>query len=49
MFGRGFKNLGDGLIIEQEVDSVHALGEEMFDLVQVRIASFEIFHSFSLS
>lgn len=38
VFSRGFQDAGDRLIIEQEMNPVHTLGEKMLNLVQVRIA-----------
>ena len=48
VLSRIFQDLGDCLVIEQQVNAVHALGQEMFYLVEVGIANFEIFHSSSL-
>ncbi len=45
VFGRGFQNSGNCFVIEQEMNPVHALGQEVFNLVQVRIADFKFFHN----
>jgi hypothetical protein len=44
MLGRRSQDPGNRLIIEQEMDPDHALGEEMFNLVEVVFAYFEILH-----
>jgi hypothetical protein len=46
LFGRLGHHSADCLIIEQQVDPVHTLREEVFDLIQVRRADAEFFHSF---
>jgi hypothetical protein len=33
VLGRGFQDFGDRLIVEQQVNAVHALDQKMFDLI----------------
>ncbi|MBX3022038.1 MAG: hypothetical protein KF799_10210 [Bdellovibrionales bacterium] len=44
-FGRGFENPGDRLIVEQEVDPIHTLGEEMLNLVEMGVTDAKLFHT----
>jgi hypothetical protein len=48
-FGRLGEHAFDRLIIEQQVNAVHTLCEQMFNLIQVRSADAEFFHSFMVS
>jgi hypothetical protein len=45
LFRRFFQNPGDRLIIEQQVDPIHTLGEKVFNLVEMGFADLQLFHN----